>query len=888
MKSYEIRKSFLDHFENYDHELIKSSSLVPHNDPTLLFNNAGMNQFKGIFLGQEAPPASQRATSSQKCVRAGGKHNDLENVGFTARHHTFFEMLGNFSFGNYFKEDAIQFAWELLTKKWGLDERRLYVTVYEDDDEAAELWHKVVGISKSKIYRFGQKDNFWRMGDSGPCGPCSEIFYDLGEGVGGDPKQNVMGGEGDRFIEIWNLVFMQYFEDTSGKLTPLPKPSIDTGMGLERISSIMQGQINNYNTDLFLPLIEEASRISKTNYSLSAPTHDKNAAALRVIADHARAVSFLLADGVIPSNEGRGYVLRRILRRAIRYARTLTDQSVFPEVCQKVIITMNDFFPELQQSKEFIVKTVNDEQERFLETLDKGTELLKDEITKAKNRNSKALSGDFVFKLYDTFGFPADLTQLMAKEDGVEIDEKAFEEHLQAAKERSKSGRKTQSFTVSDAEVTTLASKHTPTEFLGYDSLTSDQAKALAFYKISDSSLQETSELTTGDEAFLIFDQTPFYAEGGGQIGDQGLGLTATGQFKIEDVQKYKDVFFHRAKVTKGSLNLKDNFKLEVNAGRRSQVAAHHSATHLLHHALRQVLGTHVKQAGSLVTEDKLRFDFTNKGPLSPAQRSEIEAIVNTAIKQAELVQSDIKSYDDALKDGALALFGEKYGDTVRVIKMGSSVELCGGTHVDQLSDIKYFKIVSETGVSSGVRRIEAFAGTKAIEHLDHKFEDYKKLCAEFKLSEDTSADTLIHNIEKLRLEISELKKKLKSAAQSGTSADDILKDKETLDSSGVPFLVYCSDIEDQEALRSLVDQLKNKVGPGIVVVTGKASDKTSIIVASDAQVNKKAPAGQILKSIAEKHSGRGGGRPDFAQGAIGDIKGLKDTVKGILAQIQF
>lgn len=885
MKSYEIRKRFLDHFEGYNHELVKSSSLVPHNDPTLLFNNAGMNQFKGIFLGQEAAPASRRATSSQKCVRAGGKHNDLENVGFTARHHTFFEMLGNFSFGDYFKEEAIIFAWELLTQKLGLDERRLYVTVYEDDDEAAQLWHKVIGVSKDKIYRFGQKDNFWRMGDSGPCGPCSEIFYDQGDRVGGDPKENVMGGEGDRFIEIWNLVFMQYYEDESGKLTPLPRPSIDTGMGLERISAIMQDQVNNYNSDLFLPLIDVASQISKTNYSLAASTDNKEAAALRVIADHARAVSFLLADGVIPSNEGRGYVLRRILRRAIRYARTLTDQSVLPEVCNKVIITMNDVYPELQQSKEFILRSVMDEQERFLETLDKGTELLKDEIQKVKSRNSKALSGEFVFKLYDTFGFPADLTQLMAKEDGVDIDEKSFEDHLQLAKERSKSSRKTQSFKVSDVEVNHLASQYPATEFLGYQTLESTDSKALAFFKMENETLKAVNTLNASDEGYVLFDRTPFYAEGGGQVADLGTGTSSSGAFNILDVQKHKDVFFHRVEVARGSIQQAEVFQLSVDGSRRAQIAAHHSATHLLHYALRQVLGTHVKQAGSLVAEDKLRFDFTNKGPLSLEQKQLIEQIINSAIKDAEQVQSTVSSYNEALEAGALALFGEKYGDTVRVIKMADSVELCGGTHVHNLSDIKYFKIVSETGVSSGVRRIEALAGTKAIEMLDQKFSDFKKVCSELKLPEDSAAEVVIQNIEKLRLEISELKKKLKASAQNSVSVDDILKNKVTLE-SGLSYVLYHSDIDDSESLRTLVDQIKNKLGTGVAIVTGAVSEKTPLIVSVDGALSKKAPAGQILKSIAEKHGGRGGGRPDFAQGAVAQIQNMDQTAQQVLSQI--
>lgn len=869
MKSYEVRKNFLDHFEKYDHQLFKSSSLIPEDDPTLLFNNAGMNQFKGVFTGEQPAPKSKKATSSQKCVRAGGKHNDLDNVGFTARHHTFFEMLGNFSFGDYFKVGAIEMAWELLTKKYNLDPKRLYITVYEDDDEAADIWKKHISIPSDKIYRFGQKDNFWRMGDTGPCGPCSEIFYDQGESVGGDPKQNVMGGDGDRFIEIWNLVFMQFNEDKNGKLNPLPKPSIDTGMGLERISSILQGQTNNYNSDLFLPLIDVASRISKTNYSLDMPTNDKKAAALRVIADHSRAVSFLLADGVIPSNEGRGYVLRRILRRAIRYARTLTDASVFPEVCKQVVITMDDFYPELNQSKDFILQTVKDEQDRFLETLDKGTELLSNEIKKVKSKNSKVIDGDFVFKLYDTFGFPSDLTQLMAQEQGLKIDENGFNDHLNQAKEKSKAVKSTKSYSVNNSELITKTHDLKPTVFLGYNQLSAEVTVQKIFIS-TDKTLKEVSELPEGHTGFVVFDQTPFYAEGGGQSADFGKGdvLSRKNRFDVIDVQKYNKVFVHTIECEAGSLKTSDKVLLNVDSKNRALTASNHSATHLLHYALRNELGAHVKQAGSLVNAEKLRFDFTNKGPLSEDQIFKIENTVNSMIQKTIEVKNETKSYTQAVKDGALALFGEKYEDDVRVISMGESIELCGGTHVSNISLIKFFKIISESGVSSGVRRIEAVTDYTAIEYLNQQFEDYKGVKNLLQLPVQANKELVTQQIQKYKNEISDLKKEVKNKSTSSFSIDDAFNSRTSLNNE-VSFLVCSTEINDSSVLRETADKLKDKMKNGVVVILGAPSEKTPLLVSVTKDLSCKVQAGQILKLITAHFGGSGGGRPDMAQGAI-------------------
>ncbi len=907
MKSYEVRKNFLDHFEKYDHQLVKSSSLIPLDDPTLLFNNAGMNQFKGVFTGEQPGPKSNKATSSQKCVRAGGKHNDLDNVGFTARHHTFFEMLGNFSFGDYFKVGAIEMAWELLTKQYNLDPKKLYVSVYQDDDEAADIWKKHIGISSDKIYRFGQKDNFWRMGDTGPCGPCSEIFYDQGENVGGDPRQNVMGGDGDRFIEIWNLVFMQFYEDESGRLNPLPKPSIDTGMGLERLTSVLQGQTNNYNTDLFMPLINVASRISKTIYSLDMPTFDKKAAALRVIADHSRAVTFLLADGVIPSNEGRGYVLRRILRRAVRYARTLTEASVFPDVCKQVIITMNDFYPELNQSKDFILQTVKDEQDRFLETLDKGTELLSNEIKKVQNKNTKVIDGDFVFKLYDTFGFPSDLTQLMAQEQGLKIDLQGFENNLNQAKAKSKAVKNIKSYTVNNSDIITKTHDLAKTSFLGYEQLNC-KAEIKKIFTLKDDALIEAAQLVEGQTGFVIFNQTPFYAESGGQTCDIGKGYKLQDNlktsitnmspaisndlfFKVIDVQKYNQVYVHTIEVIKGNYKINDQVELFVDVLTRSLTASNHSATHLLHFALRDLVGPHIKQAGSLVNSDKLRFDFTNKGPLSDEQIFSIEHTVNEMIQKAIPVTKETKSYTQAVTDGALALFGEKYDDEVRVISMTpqtfnlssssfsatvapnpfntkGSIELCGGTHVNNTSDIKFFKIISESGVSSGVRRIEAITDLTAINFLNQQFEDYRIVKNQLQLPYQAGREVVIQGLQKLKTELADLKKVLKKNSESSFAVDDVFKNRVVLNSE-ISYLVCASDINDSSLLRESADKLKDKLQNGVLVILGSPSDKTAVLVAVTKSLSSKVHAGQLLKLITTKYGGSGGGRPDMAQGAV-------------------
>ena len=939
MKSYEIRKKFLDHFENSGHDLVSSSSLIPKNDPTLLFNNSGMNPFKSIFMGEQPSPPSKRVTSSQKCVRAGGKHNDLDNVGFTARHHTFFEMLGNFSFGDYFKFEAIDWAWKLLTQTFSLNPKRLYVSVYKEDDEAADIWKKHIGISSDKIYRFGQKENFWRMADTGPCGPCSEIFYDRDESIGGNPKENIMGGEGDRFVEIWNLVFMQYFEDEKGQLHPLPQPSIDTGMGLERMSAILQGQANNYNTDLFLPLIEEASKIAKITYNLDRPTHHKEAAALRVIADHTRAISFLLADGVIPSNEGRGYVLRRILRRAVRYARTLTSQSVLPEVCHKVIILMDNFFPELNQSKDFILQTVRDEQDRFLETLDFGTQLLQKEIYDIQKKNFKTLNGDFVFQLYDTYGFPSDLTELIAREHGLGIDLKKFNKNLEEAKERSKSRRSHKKFFIENTDL--IQATHalsTSTRSICYSSDFETQCEVLKLLILQKEGLKETRFLGEGQTGFLICNRTPFYAEGGGQVSDTGFGgelktdlpfdpysedrpSIESSHFKsifnVEEVQKYKgshediEIFVHRITMTSGALTLsqgslsrsslqKKSFRdqnhqkysfpnkisetlnsvaLKVDSSQRSLIQSNHSATHLLHYALREILGPFVKQAGSLVTSEKLRFDFTYKGPLSHSQIEKIEILINQLIFDDAPAQFQYMPYDKALKDGALALFGEKYSSDVRVMTLGPSKELCGGTHVHRLSEIKAFKILSESSVSSGVRRIEALTHQKAFEFLNHQTQELHAICNHLGVSQNSGAQEVIQYMDRLKAQTSDFKKKLKTLQSSQIPLDEILKSKKKINND-TSYILYLSDFEELGPLRQTVDQLCNHIKKGVVIVTGLASKKTPIIIGVTKNVTPTYHAGNLLKTITLKLGGRGGGRPDFAQGAVPTLENIDSIVE--------
>ncbi|MEZ0391678.1 MAG: alanine--tRNA ligase, partial [Pseudobdellovibrionaceae bacterium] len=839
MSSNEVRNRFIKYFEKNGHTAVASSSLIPENDPTLLFANAGMNQFKNVFLGLENRPY-KRAVSSQKCVRAGGKHNDLENVGFTARHHTFFEMLGNFSFGDYFKKDAIRFAWEFLTKDLGIPKEKLYVTVHLSDDEAADIWNKQEGVPKDRIFRFDQ-DNFWRMGDTGPCGPCTEIFYDHGPHAGreSDPFKGIAAGE-DRFVEIWNLVFMQYFESAPGKMEPLPKPSVDTGSGLERVVAAMQGKLNNYDTDLFWPMIKKAAEISGqtqllaeiekmntdgVNSKASTDVRQK-VAALRVVADHVRSASFLIADGALPSNEGRGYVLRRILRRAIRFSQMLSGGAPFlPQIAEVLISDMSSVYPELKERQNIILSNLRDEQERFMTTLGTGTAILNQELSKLKSKNQKELPGDVVFKLYDTYGFPADLTRLMAEEQNFTVDEKKFEFEMEAAREKAKASWKGKAISSDQAHLVQLAqeasNKQSATVFTGYET-TTDQAQILF---LSTGSAQ-TPMLKAGQSGVVILDRTPFYAEGGGQAGDQGILKSTKGQAKVLDCTKQNDIFMHHIQLESGELKVSDSVTAEVFSSERRNTAANHSATHLMHSALRKVLGTHVTQAGQMVDASRIRFDFTHGKALTFQELEKIESLVNDEISKAIPVTATLMAHKQAIASGAMALFGEKYGDEVRVLKMGDfSTELCGGTHVSNTAQIRLFKIVSESGVSAGVRRIEALSGDTAVKYASSALHD--ALDARRSAGLDINWEKILNQQAGSLMDFIEKKKEEIKKIQGGSINIDELanKAKSFKSKTGTSKIAFADlALDDREVLAQVTDHLKNKIQSGVVIVVGQGT----------------------------------------------------------------
>lgn len=885
MNSSDIRSQFLKYFEKQGHTIVPSSSLIPYNDPTLLFNNAGMNQFKNVFLGLESRDYT-RAASSQKCVRAGGKHNDLDNVGHTARHHTFFEMLGNFSFGDYFKKEAIHMAWNLLTNEFQIDKKRLYVTVFEKDDEAAEIWHKQEGVAKDRIYRFGEKDNFWRMGQTGPCGPCSEIFYDLGEGVGGDPKANVMGGEGDRFMEIWNLVFMQFNEDESGQQIPLPKPSIDTGAGLERLSVVLQNQISNYHTDVFADIMNKTSELSGKEYhyqlsqmsSQDQELYQAQNVAFRVVADHIRSATFLIGDGVIPSNEGRGYVLRRILRRGIRYGRSLTDKSLFPILSSVLIDKMKSAYPELETHRHLVQERIADEETRFLKTLDQGTEIFTQEAQKTLSKGEKTLKGEFVFKLYDTFGFPVDLTEIMAQERGLQVDLNEFDRLMNQAKEKAKASWKGKALGTDEAHLIAwtqeIHKNSGPTEFTGYQQKTTGQGHLLSL----SNGKSEVTQLKEEETGFLILDKTVFYAESGGQIGDRGKVEGPHGVAEVLDTQKKQDVFYHMVKVTDGTFSQNELCHLQVNQELRHNTTLNHSATHLMHAALRKVLGESVTQAGSHVDETRLRFDYTYNQPLNKDEIQKIEDIVNHNIAKGHNVETTIDSPEEAQKKGALALFGEKYGDRVRVVQMGeASTELCGGTHVHNTSQIRLFKIVSDSGVSSGVRRIEALTGDRALQYYSQQEHYYQKALQHIGstpawtelLKEDRPSEVL-QWMDKAQEEIKSLRKEVQKLKGSQINPDELLEQAVPFELKNEKGRLILGDlpIDDRRVLSEVGDHLKDKVGSGVVILVGDSDKGHPILVSVSKNLTSQVHAGQLLKNLAQIMGGKGGGRPDFAQGS--------------------
>ncbi len=850
MSTDEVRNAFLKFFESKGHQIIDSSSLVPHNDPTLLFTNAGMNQFKDCFLGAEKR-AYTRATTAQRCVRAGGKHNDLENVGFTARHHTFFEMLGNFSFGDYFKEDAIAFAWEFLTKTLGLPEEKLLVTVYETDDEAFDIWNKKVGVPADKIVRIGDKeggkkfesDNFWTMGDTGPCGPCTEIFYDHGEHIWGG-RPGTPEEDGDRFIEIWNNVFMQFNRHADGTMEPLPKPAVDTGMGIERISAIMQGVHSNYEIDVFQKLIKATAEVVGHD--------DLSNQSLRVIADHIRSCSFLIADGVMPSNEGRGYVLRRIIRRAVRHGNKLGAKGVFFHKLVGVLAeVMGSAADELKKQQAVVEKVLRIEEENFGRTLERGMVILNEALDALEG---KELDGETVFKLYDTYGFPADLTNDVARERDFTIDEagfeKAMEEQRQRAREAGQFGTDYNATIKSEVE----------SEFCGYTGTEGKSNVAEIFVEG-----EAAESLSAGDKAIITLGETPFYAESGGQCGDAGVLKTDSGLFKVEDTQKLGNAIAHHGVVAEGVLAKGDEVEAVVDAERRAAISLNHSATHLLHAALRKVLGEHVAQKGSLVKPDNLRFDFSHLEAVTPAELKEVERLVNAQVRRNHVIETNVMDIESAKQKGAMALFGEKYDDEVRVLSMGEfSTELCGGIHADNTGDIGLFKITSEGGIAAGIRRIEAVTGEAALDAIEEQQAKFEE-----KLAESAS------KAKALEKEIQKLKDKMAAAE----SANIMGKAQEI---NGVKVLIAGMEGADPKNLRTMVDNAKNQMGSGVVMIANVNGDKIGLIAGVTKDLIGKVKAGDLVKMVAEQVGGKGGGRPDMAQAGGSDVAALPEAMQSV------
>ncbi len=864
MTTNDIRKAFLAFFEKNGHKVVESAPLIPANDPTLLFTNAGMVPFKDCFLGTDKRSYT-RATSSQRCVRAGGKHNDLENVGYTARHHTFFEMLGNFSFGDYSKKEAIHYCWELLTEVFKLPKEKLWVTVYAEDDEAYDIWAKDICFPEDRISRIGDNkgeryasDNFWAMGDTGPCGPCSEVFYDHGEHIWGGPP-GTPEEDGDRYIEIWNLVFMQYNRHKDGTMEPLPKPSVDTGMGLERISAILQGVHSNYEIDTFQYLIKQTADLLNVK--------DLDNKSLRVIADHIRSCCFLILDGIVPSNEGRGYVLRRITRRAIRHGHQLgAKRSFFSKLVQAMVDIMGEAYPALKEQQSIIEGVLAKEEDAFAKTLDKGMQILEADIADIAN---KTISGETVFKLYDTYGFPQDLTADIAREKGLEIDWDGFEKAMEAQRERA---RASSNFGVDYNDSLTLEEK---SEFTGYDYL-SQQVKVVKLLKDS----EPVDSLKEGEKGIVVLEKTPFYAESGGQVGDKGYLYGCGANFIVEDTQNIGDAIAHLGYVDKGDITSDSELNANVDGGLRQSTMRNHSATHLLHAALRDVLGSHVQQKGSLNDPDRLRFDFSNPEAVSREDLATVERMVNEKIFENHSVEAAVMSMDEAKEHGAMALFGEKYGDEVRVLTMSPfSVELCGGTHVKRTGDIGPFKIVSETGIAAGVRRIEAITGEKAVawmQQSESKFHNLGKLLKTDPAQSVEKVEQLLDKSKQLEKQIHQLQSKLASSQGSdlASNAEDV---------NGVKLLVAKLEGVEPKALRDMQDQLKNKLGSSIVVLGIAGDDKVSLIAGVSKDLISKVKAGDLIKMVAEQVGGKGGGRPDMAQAGGKDPAALPaalDSVK--------
>ena len=856
MTGSEIRKKFLKYFEKNEHTIVKSSSLVPLNDPTLMFANAGMNQFKDVFLGFEKREY-RRATSSQKCVRAGGKHNDLENVGKTARHHTFFEMLGNFSFGDYFKQGAINFAWEFLTEELKLDKDKLWVTVYLDDDEAYEIWNKEIKIPSSRIVRLGEKDNFWSMGDTGPCGPCSEILFDQGEKMRCGDNCGIGKCDCDRYLEIWNLVFMQYNRDESGKMTQLPKPSIDTGMGLERITAVVQKVTSNYDTDLLKDIIDYASKLSGIEYG---KTEEKDIS-LRVIADHSRAITFLINDGVLPSNEGRGYVLRRIMRRAARHGKLIGMEEAFLyKMAECVADKMHDEYPELKDNLPYIQEVIKTEEERFLLTLDRGLSMLEEEMEKLKSNGKTVISGETAFRLYDTFGFPFDLVEDIAEGYGFKVDKQGFELSMQKQQEQSRQSWSGSGDEGVDTVYKKIIAEDIKTTFIGYESI---EGESVVKKIIKKGEITEIAE--QGDKVEIILEKTPFYGESGGQVGDKGKIYSDNFEANVYDTKKFLDLMVHYVHIKKGKIKTEEKCKAVVYDNIRFLTAANHTATHLLQYALKEVLGEHVKQAGSLVNNERLRFDFTHFKGMSNEELFKVEDIVNRKIRENIKLKIEEMDINKAREMGATALFGEKYGEIVRVVNIGEfSIELCGGTHVQRTGDIGFFKIITETSIASGIRRVEAFTCQNAIDYMREMEKDYNETLNILKVKRGKVTEkvsSLLSENKKLNKALGEINRKL-SEKDMERNIEEGVKNI-----NGVKLICYKVENKNQKELRNLLDIIKGKIESGVILVASVNEKKVSVIVSVTKDLTGKIKAGDIMKTIAPVIDGKGGGRPETAQG---------------------
>jgi alanyl-tRNA synthetase len=869
MKSSEIRSSFLEYFRSKGHTIVSSSPLVPANDPTLLFVNSGMVQFKDVFLGKEKRPYV-RATTSQRSVRAGGKHNDLENVGYTARHHTFFEMLGNFSFGDYFKKDAIQFGWELLTKVYKLDRRRLWATVYQTDDEAYEIWTKVIGLPKERVVRIGDKpggqkyqsDNFWQMADTGPCGPCSEIFYDHGPGIEGGPPGSPEA-DGDRYIEIWNLVFMQFNRDDQGVMHPLPKPSVDTGMGLERIAAVLQGKHSNYEIDLFQDLIRAAARETGQK-ELKNPS-------LNVIADHIRACAFLIVDGVIPGNEGRGYVLRRIIRRAIRHGYKLGQhQPFFYRLVEDLDRAMGDAYPELRDAKVRVADVLKQEEERFAETLENGMAVLESALASGE----KLLDGDTVFKLYDTYGFPVDLTADIGRERGVRIDMAGFEAAMDEQRNRARAASR---FSAAAG----LEYSGGKTEFHGYDTLTLS-ARVVALYREG----AQVQALKSGETGTVVLDRTPFYAEAGGQVGDRGELVGSAGTFEVADTQKVQaDVYGHEGTLKTGTLKVGDEVEARVDMALRTSTMRNHSVTHLMHKALREVLGAHVQQRGSLVDAEKTRFDFSHNKPVSDQEISEVEARVNAEIMQNTPTRAQVMPIEEAKKSGAMMLFGEKYGDEVRVLDIGNSREFCGGTHVARTGDIGVFKIYSEGGVAAGIRRVEATTGATALAMMNGQLQELHEVARE--LRAQPGPGMIQKAVKDLLEEKKGLEKELARARSRLALGQGQDLASQAVDVKGAKVLAVTLDGADPKTLRDTMDKLKDRLKSAAIVLSAVNDGKVSLIAGITSDLTDKMKAGDLVNFVAQQVGGKGGGRPDMAQAGGSEPAKLPHALESVKSWVE-